>query len=291
MILRRSILAALAVSVLAPATAAAALPQIQAHRGGPERLGEPAFAEETMPAFRDAWEKRGAVLELDVKLSSDRVPVAIHDDTLDRTTACTGPVNARTWAQLRAECPSDVIGIDPYATAAPRKPVPMASLAEVLAYATASGAPLNIEIKNIPGENDFDPTPAYAQTVVDAIRSSGVPLSQVTVQSFWPPNLDVVASELPEAQTSLLTFSPVSTAGPEFAAARGYDWWSPAWPVTASDVARAHAAGVKVVPWTVDTADDVRAVAAAGADALITNDPVMARRALGLTDAIRKPRG
>ena len=285
---QRALLIALALLAVAPAAASAALPQIQAHRGGPQRLGQPAFAEETMPAFKDAWKKRGAVLELDVKLSSDRVPVVIHDDTLDRTTPCTGAVADRTWAELRTQCPSDVIGIDPYPTAAPREPVPMASLDQVLAYARKARAPLNIEIKNIPGENDFDPTPLYAQTVVDAIEASRVPLSQVTVQSFWPPNLDVVESELPDAETSLLTFSPVSTAGPEFAAARGYDWWSPAWPVTAAEVTRAHTAGVKVVPWTVDTADDVRAVAAAGADAVITNDPVMARRALGLRDAIRR---
>jgi glycerophosphoryl diester phosphodiesterase len=287
-VLRRSFLTALVLLVLAPATAVAAVPQIHAHRGGPQQLGQPAFAEETMPAFRDAWEQRGAVLELDVKLSADGVPAAIHDDTLDRTTVCTGPVSDRTWADLRANCPSDVIGIDPHPTAAPRRPVPMASLAAVLAYAKRSGAPLNIEIKNIPGDNDFDPSPAYAQAVVDVIRASGVPLSQVIVQSFWPPNLDVVAAELPGAQTSLLTFSPVSTAGPEFAAARGYDWWSPEWPVTAADVARAHAAGVKVAPWTVDTPDGIRAVATAGADAVITNDPVMARRALGLPDAIRR---
>ncbi len=42
----------------------------------------------------------------------------------------------------------------------------------------------------------------------------------------------------------------------------------------------AHAAGAKVVPYTLDTADEVRAAQAAGVDALITDDPSMARRTL-----------
>ena len=279
----RLVAAAGALAFLAGAPAAqAAVPAIHAHRGGPERLMQPAFAEESMAGFRDAHALRGAVLELDVKLSKDRVPVVIHDDTLDRTTACTGRVDARTWAQLRDECPSDVLGIDPYARAKANPPVPMTRLREVLDYARASGATLNLEIKNIPGEKDFDPSPAFAETIVREIRASGLPLDQLIVQSFWPANLDVVAQELPGAQTSLLTFAPVNEAGAQLAASRGYTWWSPAWPVSADQIAQAHGLGLKVVPWTIDTADGVRAAAAAGVDAVITNDPVMARQALGM---------
>ena len=277
--------ALLAASLVAPAAAVAAAPAVHAHRGGPMQLMAPAFAEGSMPAFADAWGVRRAALELDVKLSADRVPVVIHDDTLDRTTPCTGPVSDRTWAELRASCPTDVLGIDPYRTAKADPPVPLARLSEVLDSARETGAVLNIEIKNIPGENDFDPTPAYARTVLAAIKDAGVPLGQVIVQSFWPANLDVAEQELGGAQTSLLTLQQANSGGPEFASSRGYEWWSPNWPAAKSDIDRAHGLGVKVVPWTVDTTDGVRAVAAAGADAVITNDPVLARRALGLPDA------
>jgi hypothetical protein len=41
------------------------------------------------------------LIELDVHLSSDGVPVVIHDATLDRTTNGTGNVNAYTLAQLK----------------------------------------------------------------------------------------------------------------------------------------------------------------------------------------------
>jgi glycerophosphoryl diester phosphodiesterase len=262
------------------APASAAVPQIQSHRGGAERDGKPIFAEESMAAFRSAWEDERTVLELDVKLSADRVPVVIHDATLDRTTVCTGRVDARTWADLRKHCPSDVLGIDPLPTAKADPPVPMASLGQVLAYAKASGAPLNIEIKNIPGEPDFDPSSAYADTVLETIRASRVPLSQLIIQSFYPPNLDEAQRVFPGVATAFLTATGASSAPALFAAARGSTWWSPAWPVSKADVDQAHGLGLKVVPWTIDTPDGIRGAAAAGVEALITNDPVMAKRAL-----------
>ena len=39
--------------------------------------------------------------ELDVRLTRDGAPVVIHDATLERTTSLTGPVRARTLAELR----------------------------------------------------------------------------------------------------------------------------------------------------------------------------------------------
>jgi hypothetical protein len=187
-----------------------------------------------------------------------------------------------TWAELRARCPSDLLGTAPLATAPSRVPVPMASFREVLDYAKASGATLNVEIKNIPTEPDFDPTPAYAETVLNEIRDSGLPLRQLIVQSFWPPNLDQAELRLPGVQTAFLTLAGTGSAGAAFAKARGYEWWSPGWPVTAGEVGQAHALGLKVVPWTLNRPDEVKAAAAAGVDALITDDPVMARVALGL---------
>jgi glycerophosphoryl diester phosphodiesterase len=179
---------------LAAAAPAAAAPTVHAHRGGPLAGGVTVFAENTMPAFRNAWERYGAVLEMDVKLTRDRVPVVIHDATLDRVTVCDGRVDARTFGELAA-CPVDVAG---GAEAIP-------SLAEFLAWARDAGAWVNLEIKNHPQEPDFDITNAYADTVVDAIAASGFPAGRLIVQSFWPGNLDVAKRRLPGAQMSLLT--------------------------------------------------------------------------------------
>lgn len=43
--------------------------------------------------------------------------------------------------------------------------------------------------------------------------------------------------------------------------------------VTPAAVARAHAAGVPVLAWTVDDPEDVARVVDAGVDAVISNDP------------------
>ena len=53
-----------------------------------------------MAAFRRAVELGADAIELDVRLSRDGVPMVIHDPTLDRTTAATGPVSARTADEL-----------------------------------------------------------------------------------------------------------------------------------------------------------------------------------------------
>jgi glycerophosphoryl diester phosphodiesterase len=211
------------------------------------------------------------------------VPVVIHDDTLDRTTICSGRVYSKTWKQLRMQSPSDVLGIDGFVTAPAEPYVPMTSLREILNYAKSSGATLNLEIKNIPGEKDFDPTDAFAMTIIETIKASRLPLKQLIIQSFYPANLDVAKLELPGVETAFLTGAgSTNYAGPEFAAARGYTGWSPGWPVTTTDVDLAHTLGLKVVPWTIDNPADVKAAAAAGVEALITNEPMMAKKALGL---------
>ena len=57
--------------------------------------------ENTLSAFRRAVEKNFAI-ECDVHLSSDRVPVVVHDDDLKRLTGTDGFVWQRTAAELRA---------------------------------------------------------------------------------------------------------------------------------------------------------------------------------------------
>src|SRR5215204_4428162 len=92
----------------APQSAAAAVPQIHAHRGGTVLHGKPTYAEETLDAYRNAA-KNGFVLEVDAKLTKDGVPVAIHDATVDRTTACTGEVRS-FWLRDLRRCRLDVLG-------------------------------------------------------------------------------------------------------------------------------------------------------------------------------------
>ena len=278
----RHIVPVLLVLALAPA-AQAAVPGVQAHRGGAVLAGVPAFGEETMPAFRNAAEELHVVLELDTKLTADGVPVVIHDDTLERTTNCEGLVADRTLADL-APCMVDTLGVpisddDPERVVAP-EPQPIATLAEVLAFAKAVGIGINLEIKNVVTDDDYDPTPAYANRVMDVVLESGIPASQVIIQSFMPDNLDVAEDRMPEAEFSLLSLAQTNDLAIDFASARGWNWVSPQWPIDAAYVERAHGSNLKVVPYTLNEPEDVATASEVGVDAVITDDPLMALQTL-----------
>ena len=67
-----------------------------AHRGFSGK-----YPENTMLAFRKAWEAGADGIELDVQLTKDGQVVIIHDEKLDRTTNGTGNVRDYTLAELR----------------------------------------------------------------------------------------------------------------------------------------------------------------------------------------------
>jgi glycerophosphoryl diester phosphodiesterase len=70
---------------------------IIAHRGASAHAPE-----NTLPAFELALEQGADAFELDVRLTRDGAAVVLHDAALERTTSLTGPVRARTLAELRA---------------------------------------------------------------------------------------------------------------------------------------------------------------------------------------------
>lgn len=59
------------------------------------------YPENTMTAFEKAVETGVDIVEFDVRLSSDGVPVILHDATLDRTTDGKGPVSSLGISELQ----------------------------------------------------------------------------------------------------------------------------------------------------------------------------------------------
>lgn len=57
---------------------------------------------ETIYAYEAAVAAGTDMLEMDLRLSKDRQLMVVHDDTVDRTTGATGPVNSYTAAELGA---------------------------------------------------------------------------------------------------------------------------------------------------------------------------------------------
>ena len=71
-------------------------PWIVAHRGFRAK-----YPENTLSAFEAAIEVGADMIELDVVMTRDRVPVVIHDSTLDRTTDGKGKVSEHTYSELK----------------------------------------------------------------------------------------------------------------------------------------------------------------------------------------------
>ena len=68
-----------------------------AHRGGGTLAPE-----NTLAGLREAAARGFRAVEFDVMLSADRVPLLIHDETLERTTDGTGEVARTSWERIAA---------------------------------------------------------------------------------------------------------------------------------------------------------------------------------------------
>src|SRR5262245_59515575 len=72
-------------------------PRIIGHRGGGTLAPE-----NTLAGFRKAAAMGFRGVEFDVMLSADKIPLLIHDETLDRTTNGSGAVSAERYAAIAA---------------------------------------------------------------------------------------------------------------------------------------------------------------------------------------------
>ena len=241
-------------------------PLVLAHRGASAEAPE-----NTLAAFRLALAQGADGVELDVILSADGVPVVIHDDTLDRTTTGAGPVSRLSLAELKALSAgyAACFGAQYQAEQIP-------TLAEV--FAACGEQPLiNIELKH-----DRSPGRQLAARVVDLIHAHGRQ-GRVIVSSFQFSSLRRLKALDPALPAGLLYMAPVF--GPRLsrclAGALPHEAHHPsAIGLSARDIAWCHQNGLRVNAWTVDAEPELRRLALAGVDGLITNRPGVAVRVL-----------
>jgi glycerophosphoryl diester phosphodiesterase len=232
-----------------------ASPLVFAHRGASR-----AEAENTLAAFARARALGADGVELDVRRTSDAVLVVHHDPDIEGF----GLLAEQPFARVRRERPA----------------VP--TLDEALHE--CAGMLVNVEIKCLPWEPDADtPDRAVVHAVIAAVRTRD---ATVIVSSFDLGAVDACRAAAPELATAWLTSGQdIETAG-TIARERGHGWLNPdrASALAACDsgaIARARERELLISVWTVDEPDDIRALARAGVDAIITNVPDVARAALG----------
>lgn len=135
----------------------------------------------------------------------------------------------------------------------------------------------NVETKRKPDNpaaigDDFDGTNPgeFERTLVALIEEYGLQ-DRVIVQSFDHGSLSAVAQLNPTLQLAALTSGG---RGVEAYAALGATIWSPRYrDLTPALLERAHQAGLRVIPWTVNEPDDMRRLVALGVDGIISDRP------------------
>ena len=224
-----------------------------AHRGASGHAPE-----NTLAAFRRAVELGASFIETDLQLSRDAHFVALHDTSLDRTTNGRENVHDYTLAELRR--------LDAGSWFSPEfagEHIP--TLEEILDFARATDVILYLEIKvtGIRGSEH-----ALVAGLTDAKM-----LERVVILSFELATLLEVRKRNPALMTGFLFDWPYPDAverairvGARQIAPRG-DLVTPAL------IEAAHQADLQVVTWTINEPAQMRYLAAAGVNGIMTDYP------------------
>ncbi|HEV8702984.1 MAG TPA: glycerophosphodiester phosphodiesterase family protein [Candidatus Polarisedimenticolia bacterium] len=240
-----------------------------AHRGASAHAPE-----NTLAAFKEAIRLGADLIECDVHLSADDVPVIIHDDTVERTTNGRGTVAALACARLRR--------LDAGAWFSPRfKGERIPTLEEALECARGRCG-LNIEIKGPSGRRGSGSSASraaagssgVARAVARALRRTGF-REPVIVSSFSAAALLAARAHMPHVRLGHLASR--SLRGLRAAHRRlGLYAVHPHVRLAASRRVRlAHRLGLVVLFWTVNDVPLMRRLLALGSDGLMTDDPAL----------------
>ncbi|HUR67787.1 MAG TPA: glycerophosphodiester phosphodiesterase [Candidatus Thermoplasmatota archaeon] len=270
-----------------------------AHQGG-----EYEAPSDTMFALKSAIEKGADVLEMDLHRTSDGHIVVLHDATVDRTTEGTGRIDAMTLAQVQAldaaywfvpdvgtthSAPTSSYVYRGIATGARPPPAgyvasdfTIPTLDDVLA--TFPGVRVNLEIKQTAPD-----TRPYEGELAALLRAHGRKTDAMVV-SFSDAAVELFHAQAPEISTATGT----GNAALFFASSQGP---SPGIPsihqalqvpivfegitvVTPEFVQDAHASGLAVHVWTVDTRSEMEMLLDLGVDGIMTNRPTLLEQVL-----------
>jgi len=219
--------------------------------------------ENTMAAFGNAIARGATTLEFDVHVSSDGVPVVIHDTTVDAHSNGTGNVKDLTAAQLRALDAGSW-----FSPAFAGEKIPL--LSEVIALAVANP---NIKLMpEIKGYRTTDDIALIVQPILDAGIESRTTFTSLTYTDFplvralsTSSRLGFVAADVSTALTAAIA-SPYSYK--DVLVDYAYVIASP------TSVATAASNNIGMITWTVDTWDTATKVRRLGVTDILSNWPL-----------------
>ena len=226
---------------------------IIAHRGASGHAPE-----NTLAAFKKSLALGVTFIETDLQLTRDARFVAIHDDTVDRTTNGQGKVHDQTLAVLRRLDAGSWFGSEYTGERIP-------TLEEILEFTKKNDVVFYLEIK--PGGSW-----GGEHALVGALRETGE-AARVVVISFDPSILATLRKIEPTLMTGVLYDGqlpdPINAAldvGARQIVVRG-DLVTPAM------IERARKKDLQVVCWTINNPAHIRMLVGAGVDGIMSDYP------------------
>jgi glycerophosphoryl diester phosphodiesterase len=239
------------------------LPIIVAHRG--DKTHAP---ENTLAAFELAVENGADAVEFDLKLNADGQVVVLHDQTVDRTTNGSGKISQLSFSAMR--------GLDAGAWFSDKfRGERIPTLDEVF-ETVGKRLYMNVELSNYATPDD-----GLVPKVINLVKKHCLK-DQMLFSSFFARNLQKARLLLPEVPLGLLCKRGIlGSWGRTFTWRGDYFALHPYLDdVDPGLVYRVQNAGKRVHVWTVNQAEDIKKMVDLGADAIITDDPVLALRLL-----------
>ncbi|QEW00478.1 hypothetical protein F6J84_10490 [Microbacterium caowuchunii] len=228
---------------------------VASHRGGAAHAPE-----NTLPAVSRAFDDGFDYVEVDVALTRDRVPVLLHDQTVDRTTDGAGELASLSWADVSALDAGAWFSPAYAGTRVPR-------VEEFLDLVAERNGRAIVELKG-PWDGEA------AAALVSAIEQRGLERS-ITVASFDARTLALVGSASP-----VLSRMVVLRALPDdvvhaasLAGVRGVIASRRAVAERPEVVAQLHEAGLRIAVYTLNSDEQWREATSLGVDGIITDDP------------------
>lgn len=227
--------------------------KIWAHRGASGRAPE-----NTLPAFKLAYELGADGIELDVQLTKDGVPVVIHDETVDRVSDKKGRVKDYTFVEIRE------IDVNKNFPAYGRVGIP--TLEEVYDFIKTTDMTVNLELKN-----NIIFYEQLEEKVLELAAEKGIE-DRVLYSSFNHYSMKRIKELRPDAKIAFLYGDGLIDIA-DYASKYGVHAVHPAmrnmrYPHI---IQECHEKGILVNVWTVNEEADFEKMQSLGVDAVITN--------------------
>ncbi len=218
--------------------------------------------ENTLAGIALAADLGVAMVEVDVKLSRDNVPLLMHDDTLERTTDGKGAVATTDYADLARLDAGSWFGSG---FAGERMP----TLAQALALMIEHRLCLNLEIKPCPGRE----VETAEVALTEALKLWPADRPPPLVSSFAIESLEVAGRVAPGWPRGLLLEAALSDWGRVSDRLTAASVNIAAGMATPVDVANYKRGGRRCLTYTVNDAEEAVTLLAQGVDAVISDCP------------------